>query len=359
MFNHKRILLVLVLLLTPILLVLAQDETMTDTVMIGGNDALGAFLVDANGMTLYTFTNDTTGVSNCADQCATNWPPLLVGDGESASLAYDVPGLIGVISRADDTRQVTFNGWPLYHFAGDTAAGDTNGQGIGDKWYVATPTDVGLGHSDTLGDFLVAANGKTLYTFANDTDGTSTCYDQCATNWPALTIADENDLSVQPGLAGEFDVVDRTDGTYQVTHNGQPLYFFAGDSEAGMTNGQGIGDKWYVDPVATIGTIENNDLGTILVGPNGMTLYMFANDTATESACVDSCAVNWPPLTVADEEPVNLADGLQGDVTTIERADGTYQVSFNGHLLYYFARDVLPGDTNGQGRGDVWYVVNP
>jgi predicted lipoprotein with Yx(FWY)xxD motif len=166
-------------------------------------------------------------------------------------------------------------------------------------------------------------------------------------------------MSAQPGLAGEFGVTERTDGTMQVTHDGQPLYYFIGDAELGMTNGQGIGDVWYVDDEATVATSENEELGTILIGANGMTLYLFTNDTDGQSACVDTCVNNWPPLIVAADEPINLAEGLEGDVATIERADGSLQVSFNGMPLYYFARDVLPGDTNGQGRGDVWYVVNP
>jgi predicted lipoprotein with Yx(FWY)xxD motif len=357
MLNYKRFLLVLIILLTPILVVFAQDEMMAATAMLGGNDDLGAFLVDAEGMTLYIFTNDEAGISNCIDGCVENWPPLLLGEGQSASLAQGVPGLIGFITRADETRQVSFNGMPLYYFAGDAAAGDTNGQGRGEVWFVATTTDVDLGHSEGLGYFLVDANGMTLYTFSADTDGSSTCYDQCATNWPPLTV--DGEVSVQPGLAGEFGVTERTDGTMQVTHNNQPLYFFISDSEVGMTNGQGIGDVWYVDGVATIASVEDEELGTILIGSNGMTLYLFTNDTEGESACVDSCVANWPPLTVSADEPINLAEGLAGEVSTIERTDGSLQVTFNGSPLYYFVRDVLPGDSNGQGRGDVWFIVNP
>lgn len=357
MLNYKRFLLVFVLLLAPVLVVVAQDDMMAATAMLGGNDELGTFLVDAEGTTLYTFDNDEPGVSNCTESCLANWPPLLLGEGEAASLAHGVPGLIGFIAFGEEDRQVTYNGMPLYYFVGDADAGMTNGQGIGDVWWVASPATVNVGHSESLGYFLVNANGMTLYTFSADTDGESTCYDSCATNWPPLLV--DGDVTTQPGIGGEFGTTERTDGTMQVTHNGMPLYFFVGDVETGMANGQDIGDVWFVDAVATISTAEDDELGTILIGSNGMTLYLFTNDTESESACIDGCAANWPPLTVTADEPINLADGLEGEVGTIERADGSLQVTFNGMPLYYFVRDVLPGDTNGQGRGEVWFVVNP
>ena len=358
MLNYKRFLLVLVLLLTPILVIVAQDDMMAANAMLGGNDELGPFLVDSEGMTLYIFTNDEPGVSNCTEGCLDNWPPLLVGEG-APSLAHGTPGLVGAIAHGEEDRQVTYNGMPLYYFAGDEAAGDTNGQARGEVWWVAAPATVNVGHSAGLGNFLVDANGMTLYIFTADTDGESTCYEQCATNWPPLLVDDEMSMSAQPGIAGEFGTTERTDGTMQVTHNGQPLYYWIGDVEAGQTNGQGVGDVWFVQEVSTIATIEDEELGEILIGPNGMTLYLFTNDTDGESVCYDNCAVSWPPLLVSADEPINLADGLEGEVTTTERTDGTLQVSFNGTPLYYFARDVLPGDTNGQGRGEVWFIINP
>ena len=87
----------------------------------------------------------------------------------------------------------------------------------------------------------------TLYVFFADTDGTSTCYDDCAASWPAFVAAGE----VKAGGGGDIDesllgTTERDDGTLQVTFNDQPLYYFSGDAAAGDTNGQGIGDVWYV-----------------------------------------------------------------------------------------------------------------
>jgi predicted lipoprotein with Yx(FWY)xxD motif len=107
-------------------------------VMLGQNTTLGSFLVDSKGVTLYIFTNDTPGTSNCNAGCTSNWPPFLTsgaptaGDGVTAAM-------LGTTTRSDGTTQVTYNGWPLYYFAGDKAAGDTNGEGKAGSWYVMTP----------------------------------------------------------------------------------------------------------------------------------------------------------------------------------------------------------------------------
>lgn len=104
---------------------------------------LGVYLTGANGMTLYIFMKDGPGQSNCAGTCATNWPPLTVPAGGSAQAAAGVTGTFATLSRADGTTQVTHNGMPLYYFLGDSKAGDTNGQGTGGVWFVATPAGGG------------------------------------------------------------------------------------------------------------------------------------------------------------------------------------------------------------------------
>jgi predicted lipoprotein with Yx(FWY)xxD motif len=98
-----------------------------------------------------------------------------------------------------------------------------------------------------LGDIIVEDEDKTVYAFTPDAAGTSTCYDQCATNWPPLLAEDGAALTVGDGLdASKLTTVDRTDGTKQVKYGDWPLYYFAGDAAAGDTNGQGVGTKWYV-----------------------------------------------------------------------------------------------------------------
>jgi predicted lipoprotein with Yx(FWY)xxD motif len=99
----------------------------------------GSALAGEGEMTLYTFDNDSNGESSCYDSCATNWPPLLVEEGAEPAAGEGVTGDIGTTERTDGTTQVTYDGWPLYYFAADSAPGDATGDGVGDVWHIAIP----------------------------------------------------------------------------------------------------------------------------------------------------------------------------------------------------------------------------
>jgi predicted lipoprotein with Yx(FWY)xxD motif len=101
---------------------------------------LGQVVTDQNGFTLYRFDNDKAkpSASNCINACAQKWPPAL-GDPASVQLQGVDRTLVGSITRADGTQQLTLNGWPLYTFANDTAAGEAKGQGVGKTWFAVTP----------------------------------------------------------------------------------------------------------------------------------------------------------------------------------------------------------------------------
>lgn len=104
--------------------------------------------------------------------------------------------------------------------------------------------------------------------------------------------------------------------------------------------------------------VAATDLGEVLVDGAGMTLYLFTPDPEGESTCEDDCAAAWPPLTV-DGEPA-AGDGVDPALLgTLERSDGSTQVSYAGAPLYTWASDREPGDVTGQGVNDVWYVVGP
>lgn len=106
-------------------------------VKIGDTTKLGKVLTDDKGMTLYTFKNDTTpGKSSCNGGCATNWPPVMA---TSAPKVDGATGEFTVITRDDGAKQVTYKGAPLYLYAADKAAGDTNGDGVGGVWSAAKP----------------------------------------------------------------------------------------------------------------------------------------------------------------------------------------------------------------------------
>lgn len=101
--------------------------------------SLGMVLTDAAEMTLYTFDNDTTpGKSACNGGCATNWPPMTTAQAAPPTVA-GAAATFSVIMRDDGTMQVAYGGKPLYRFAGDKAAGDTNGDGVAGIWHAAKP----------------------------------------------------------------------------------------------------------------------------------------------------------------------------------------------------------------------------
>ena len=109
---------------------------------------------------------------------------------------------------------------------------------------------------------------------------------------------------------------------------------------------------------SSIMVAEDAANGAILTDAAGMTLYLFTPDTmAGESACADDCAVNWPPLAPADD--MALPEGVPGELGTIDRADGTQQVTYNDIPLYLYVADRAAGDVNGEGVGGVWFVVHP
>ena len=85
---------------------------------------------------------------------------------------------------------------------------------------------------------------------------------------------------------------------------------------------------------------------------------MFKPDTDGESTCYEDCETNWPPLVVTG--PITVGEGLDAATfTTVARTDGSMQVKAGAWPLYYFKNDAAAGDVNGQGQGDVWYVVSP
>jgi predicted lipoprotein with Yx(FWY)xxD motif len=107
----------------------------TATATVGGTSE--TILTNAQGMTLYYFDPDTSSTVACTGSCAQNWPPLLEGNG-SLQAPAGVTGTISVVNGANG-KQVEYNGHPLYTYAGDSAPGQTTGDGVLGKWHVATP----------------------------------------------------------------------------------------------------------------------------------------------------------------------------------------------------------------------------
>lgn len=233
---------------------------------MGTTAALGSFLTGPDGRTLYTLSSDPDNGSICTGQCLTFWPPLLVAAGGTTTLPLGTTGAVGTFTRTDDgTTQVTYKSRALYYFKNDTAAGQTNGEGIqalGGVWHVAkvdvattAPSSVKLGTRSTsaLGTFLTGPNGMTLYTLSSDPDNGTVCFGQCVTFWPLLEVAPGGSVTAPAGVSGRFSTFLRSDGPTQVTFNGRALYYFKNDTAPGQTNGEGIkntGGVWHVAAAA-------------------------------------------------------------------------------------------------------------
>jgi predicted lipoprotein with Yx(FWY)xxD motif len=106
-----------------------------------GSGAVTNYLSGEDGKTLYQFKNDTvnSGKSTCYAGCDGTWPPFTVDSLDEVKPDAAVTGKLALITRDDGKKQVTYKGWPLYYFSGDTKAGDTNGQGFLGKWFVVNP----------------------------------------------------------------------------------------------------------------------------------------------------------------------------------------------------------------------------
>lgn len=102
-------------------------------------------LVDPGGLTLYYFTPDRAGTPTCVAACAAAWPPLVLpSTSKTATASPALSGTLDTVANPEGRgQQVRYNGWPLYTFAKDRAPGDTFGQGVAGKWFVATPTAAG------------------------------------------------------------------------------------------------------------------------------------------------------------------------------------------------------------------------
>ena len=208
-------------------------------------------LTDAQGKTLYYFAPDTATTVACTGGCAQAWPPLLFSGSGSPTGPSSLTGTLSVMNNANG-NQVMYSGYPLYTFSGDSAAGQTKGEGIGGKWFVATPdlasfavriTEATVkGKAQTI---LSTPQGRTLYYFTPDTATTAACVSSCAKAWPPLISTGSSTTLGDASLPGKLTIVTDANGS-QIEYNGHLLYTFSGDSASGQTNGEGLGGKWFV-----------------------------------------------------------------------------------------------------------------
>ncbi|MBV9282394.1 MAG: hypothetical protein JOZ41_20115 [Chloroflexi bacterium] len=343
----------------------------------------GSVLFTAGGKALYMLTYDTVGTagspakSSCTGRCPGAWPPLL------APGPYDVVAQggvrqsgLGTFLRPDGTYQVTYFGWPLYMFVNDKSAGQTTGENVGafnGLWHLmsisgqpAPGVATVMTESSPEGTVLAAPTAfstyRSLYNLTTDPPNMTTCTGGCARFWPPLLTTGKPVAGAGADPNG-LGTIQRPDGTTQATYFGWPVYMYAFDlgpgAKSGLTNGEDSIDPfnqgiWYLltpagktaPAPATVDTVSTS-LGTVLSWDKSP-LYMFSADTPAASACTGVCARAWTPLLTNTPPTAAAGSGVNGaGLGTIQRPDGTLQVTYNGHPLYTFAWDYA--GTSGQG----------
>ena len=219
---------------------------------LDSNAVVGTHIVDKDGRTLYFFSNDVNGgLSNCTGGCLTSFP---IFNADSATTTFS-NGLSAAdfktITLTSGAKQTTYKGWPLYYFAQSgvpEAAGQTNGEGVGNIWFVAktnysimiannqlTGAD-GLNYlstyspGDGLTNYFCDGNGNTLYTFAKDSAFINKFTKPDFSNNTAFPIYETDNITVPSTLDKSLFVVTTFNGKNQLTYNGWPLYYYGADS---------------------------------------------------------------------------------------------------------------------------------
>ena len=237
-------------------------------------------LANSKAVSLYVLSAESAGKLHCtAALCLKAWPPLLVRSAtKSVSLGKGVKGRTGFLRRSSTMKQVTFNGYPVYRFSGDTGARQSNGEGIvadGGTWTLAsasatttvsTPVKpkallLSVGASPYV-NVLGTAGSLSLYALSNESAGKLHCTGACLPIWPPLVVPTAiTSVSLGAGVKGTIGFVTRTASSKQVTFNGFPVYVYSGDGGPGQSSGEGIvadGGTWELVSAAatTTGTTQ-------------------------------------------------------------------------------------------------------
>jgi predicted lipoprotein with Yx(FWY)xxD motif len=351
---------------------------------------VGRVLVDGNGFSLYDFTGDglapvtgclPTNVSPTGTACTAIWKPVLA-TGPLVGTNGVISSLLGTADRPGIGTQVTYAGEPLYTFVFDHAPGQTKGQDVTTfrgVWRLVSvhggpaadraTINLRLTANGPVLETPAATNTRPVYWLSADPPGMTSCTGGCAAIWPPVLTNHMPDAGPGVDRSG-LGVLPRPDGTMEVTYFGRPLYMYAFDmtrspSPSSTLNGDNLIDApasgvW--DTLAPTGlpvtgpiTVTTETAGTLTVlatlgspgGARTATLYSFDSDTATSSACTGACAIAWPPL-LTSTTPVAGTGINASQLGTIQRADGSFQITYAGHPLYLFSHG-LNTTTSGDG----------
>lgn len=236
-------------------------------------------------------------------------------------------------------------------------------------------TGLALKSNATFGNILTDANGKTLYFFALDANGTSSCSGGCAVAWPVYYAG--NETAPAGVTATDIATITRADGQKQTTYKGWPLYYYAGDTKAADINGDGSGGTWFIAKPDYSIMLANNQLtgldgktylanstaGTgvtqYLTDANGKTLYAYSPDTFNTNTFTKADLSNnniWP---IDESAPLNVPSVLKKEMFVQINAAGKKQLTYQGHPLYFFGSDAKRGDNKGVSvpTPGVWTVL--
>jgi predicted lipoprotein with Yx(FWY)xxD motif len=353
-----------------------------------GNLQARPILADENGMVIYTSDKDENDKSNCVDQCAQTWKPLLAPKKAAAF------GDWRIVARPDGASQWSYRHKPLYTYSGDTTFADPSGEKDGWKAidFAAAATAGGVldaGRSvapggvsnagvalpagilteavdDAMGVVLTDHLGKTLYAFSGkpSEDPTICSKTPCQSVWTPV---------LAPPLVAETAALKkmrRPDGTDQWAYEGMPLFTFDGDAIASQVNGYAHDQRWQPAVVVRYPTPPGLGItmqwtlvnGLTLADAKGKSLYrqyiyyysvnghderkgypykMWHGRALGGKGCVDECLDSWEPLKAAkDAKPV-------GYWNIITRPDGTRQWAYREQAMYTYKGDKKPGDQFG------------
>jgi len=222
----------------------------TDIHLDSTNAQTGRHIVDKDGKTLYFFSNDADGLSNCTGGCVTNWPAYLADANTTYSdglLAAD----FATITLTSGAKQTTYKGWPLYYYAPAgvaETAGQTTGEGIGNVWFVAKPDYSvmianfqltganGINYLSTYapGDgrtnYFSDGKGNTLYAFAKDSALLNKFTKPDFSNNTAWPMYETENITVPSTLDKSLFVVMDFNGRKQLTYKGWPMYYYGPDN---------------------------------------------------------------------------------------------------------------------------------
>lgn len=239
----------------------------------------------------------------------------------------------------------------------------------------STNTNLTLSSNTTFGNILTDGNGRTLYFFAIDADGSSGCSGGCELAWPVYYAGNE---TAPAGItATDMATITRADGKKQTTYKGWPLYYYAADTGKSVT-GDGSGGTWFVAKPDYSIMLANNQLlgldgktyieGAVpgtgvtqhLTDANGRTLYDFAPDQRNLNTFTKADLSNnavWP---IFESDILNVPSVIAKDLIVQITSVGKKQLTYKGHPLYYFGSDAKRGDTKGVSvpTPGVWRVLN-